>query len=103
MTHPKSVKPGHSHSGGDTTPTHSPTPPRARLHTHSLEGKVVEVESVPDWSGEFVEFEGDGLGMLPIHIADTRAHTPPEGWVYDGSYDAPDSEIFIYRKAGGEW
>lgn len=33
----------------------------------------MKAKVVPAWSGEFVEFEGEGLGMLPIHIADERA------------------------------
>lgn len=35
---------------------------------------------VPSWSGSFQELPQDGVGVLMVHVGDTRTHPFPDGW-----------------------
>lgn len=56
---------------------------------------------IPEWSGGFVEVEGEDMGLMPIHLDDDRTHQPPPGWTYSSDFVDYDSHVMVYRRLNG--
>lgn len=56
---------------------------------------------IPDWSGVFFEFEGEGLGMMMVSNLDEQQHRPPFGWVptHHSTSEHGEFEVYTYRLA----
>lgn len=60
-------------------------------------------DPVPEWSGMFIEVNR-GMGIMRVHVSDTRQHFPPEGWRAIGHDTHPDGtlEVYVYFKVSAE-
>jgi hypothetical protein len=61
-----------------------------------------DTASVPDWSGQFFEFEQEDLGMMLVSNADERQHRPPLGWepIHHSTSEHGEFEVFTFRRLG---
>lgn len=62
-------------------------------------------DSVPAWSGKFIEYFPRTLGVMFIHADDTRTHRFPLGWhpiAYEPYYLC-DHEVWMLTTEQAEW
>jgi hypothetical protein len=55
-----------------------------------------DLETVPDWSGEFFEFAGEDRAIMMVSNLDERFHRPPLGWKPAGFRTSTFGEFEVY-------
>jgi hypothetical protein len=55
-----------------------------------------ELERVPEWSGQFYEFDGEDRAIMLVSNLDERYHRAPLGWRPDGFRTSTFGEFEVY-------